>query len=516
MLYARITLSIKQKQTTSDSRVVLYRGDYNVDIEFILKTRDYILDDVKYAQVILSRPFADSIFSDVFKVSDGKVTVRITGDMIDDMDELESYAAQIRLYDGELETKVTLPPCYDILEVRKPMAVESYDEQVAMVNYANTNYSMITREVFEAGETFTDGYYNKTNWKDRDLITDGRLNKIEDALYIISEKNIDQDDDIKNHTHDLYLTEHQDISHLATKREVNDIFEDVVTDAELEDKGYVTNEEIEEKGYLTEHQDISHLATQKYVEDQIANLQPSDGGMTEGERAQLNKNTSDIEIIINAIDTPPTYTKPTFSMSANPTTIQHNKQTSVTISPSFKKNDAGDVVHYTLWKNNVTLYDEDVLTSYVDSVTVSHNTSVSYTATITYADGIVKNTVLGVPYPDTSIKSGDISSSTSIKAYALSYYGIIDKAEITDNDISSLSSRLATSKSYTYTVSLSEQRIIYMYPQSFGALTSIKDANNFDYINSYTRTTMTYDSVDYYIYILTDPVTISGFKQIFS
>ena len=55
-----------------------------------------------------------------------------------------------------------------------------------------------------------------------------------------------------------------------------------------------------------------------------------------------------------------------------------------------------------------------------------------------------------------------------------------------------------------------------MYPQSFGTLTSIKDANNFDYINSYTRSTLSYNGVDYYVYILTDPVTITGFKQIFN
>ena len=55
-----------------------------------------------------------------------------------------------------------------------------------------------------------------------------------------------------------------------------------------------------------------------------------------------------------------------------------------------------------------------------------------------------------------------------------------------------------------------------MYPQSFGALTSIKDSNNFEYINSYTRSEMVYNEVDYYVYILTDPVTITGFKQIFN
>ena len=55
-----------------------------------------------------------------------------------------------------------------------------------------------------------------------------------------------------------------------------------------------------------------------------------------------------------------------------------------------------------------------------------------------------------------------------------------------------------------------------MYPSYLGVLTSIKDSNNFDYINSYTLTKMTYNDVEYNIYILTDPVTITGFKQIFN
>ena len=34
MLYAKVVLWVKQDETLSDSKVVLYRGDKNVDIEF--------------------------------------------------------------------------------------------------------------------------------------------------------------------------------------------------------------------------------------------------------------------------------------------------------------------------------------------------------------------------------------------------------------------------------------------------------------------------------------------------
>ena len=425
MLYARVVLWVKKDEVISDSKVILYRGDKNVDIEFTLKSVDYVLAESAFAQLILTRPYATSVFSEIFKIGNNKVIVRITGDMIDELNEKESYAIQIRLFDSERVARVTLPPCYDVICVREPIAVEQTDGDEALVNLAKVNYALTGRNSEQIGDVFTDGVYNKTIWYDGDLITDGRLNKVEDALHFISRTDIEQ-------------------------------------------------------------------------------------------REQLEKNTSDISTILDIVDTPPTYIKPTLSISLNTGTLEHNKATSVTITPNFKQNDAGSVSKYVLYKNGTEIFNNTTVSAYTDSATINHNGSISYSATATYGDGPIKNTLLGIPYPNTSIKAGSVSASGIIRAYALSYYGIINSSTITENDISTLSSRLATSKSFTYTVNLAEQRIVYMYPQSFGTLTSIKDTNNFDYINSYTKTTLSYDSVDYYVYILTDPVTITGFKQIFN
>lgn len=425
MLYARVVLWVKKDEVISDSKVILYRGDKNVDIEFTLKSVDYVLTESAFAQLILTRPYATSVFSEIFKIGDNKVIVRITGDMIDELNEKESYAIQIRLFDSERVARVTLPPCYDVICVREPIAVEQTDGDEALVNLAKVNYALTGRNSEQIGDVFTDGVYNKTIWYDGDLITDGRLNKVEDALHFISRTDIEQ-------------------------------------------------------------------------------------------REQLEKNTSDISTILDIVDTPPTYIKPTLSISLNTGTLEHNKATSVTITPNFKQNDAGSVSKYVLYKNGTEIFNNTTVSAYTDSATINHNGSISYSATATYGDGPIKNTLLGIPYPNTSIKAGSVSASGIIRAYALSYYGIINSSTITENDISSLSSRLSSSKSYTYTVNLAEQRIVYMYPQSFGTLMSIKDANNFDYINSYTRTTLSYNGVDYYVYILTDPVTITGFKQIFN
>ena len=131
---------------------------------------------------------------------------------------------------------------------------------------------------------------------------------------------------IESHTHDEYLTEHQDISHLATKAEIPSIeglatetyVQEQIANAELGGEevdlsGYVTEQELEQKGYLTEHQDISHLATKEeipsieglatetYVQEQIANASlGGEGGSVDtsnfATKAELNTKFDDVSV----------------------------------------------------------------------------------------------------------------------------------------------------------------------------------------------------------------------------
>ena len=226
------------------------------------------------------------------------------------------------------------------------------------------------------------------------------------------------------------------------------------------------------------------------------------------------KNREDINKILEAVDTPPTFTKPTLSLSLNKTTIEHNVATSITITPRFNQNDGGAIERYTLMKGTTSLVDSPTTQAYTDSITLSHNSSVTYTATVYYGDGESKQSTFGVVYD--GLSAGNISANNTVRAYAPSYYGVIDNDTITETDIPNLISVLNTSKSMTTTYKMINQRSVYMYPKNFGALINIRDINNFDYINSYTRSEITYNDVDYYIYILTDPVEIDEFKQTFN
>lgn len=246
-------------------------------------------------------------------------------------------------------------------------------------------------------------------------------------------------------------------------------------------------------------------------------IAPGSFTLTSRMEALEAKHAEDIQKILGMIEQAPTYTMPTLSLSISPSRLIHQEVTTVTVTPKYTQNDGGAVVSYVLKSGNDILLESDKIEPFTHSVVSNNNTLFTYTAVVTYEDGPIKNTNAGNPYPETSIKAGSLIKDSTIKCYAHSYYGAIDTEEITENDIPNFSKVLLTSKGSTQTFTLKEgQRSVYMYPANFGDLSSIKDANNFDYIDSYNLTKFVFNEVIYNVYTLKDPVQIDGFKQIFN
>ena len=108
-----------------------------------------------------------------------------------------------------------------------------------------------------------------------------------------------------------------------------------------------------------------------------------------------------------------------------------------------------------------------------------------------------------------------------------SYTCVTALATITDADATTLANTatkvIKTTKGYTWNnINVNDERFCYMYPQSQGALASIVDGNGFSQMDSYTRfsvnvTDPTTSNVEpYYVYLLTDPTTGTGFKQVYA
>lgn len=110
----------------------------------------------------------------------------------------------------------------------------------------------------------------------------------------------------------------------------------------------------------------------------------------------------------------------------------------------------------------------------------------------------------------------DYTATYTIRKVHPCYYGILADGDPIPTSTTGLTKALNPSKGYTWSgINMVNSRTCYMYPKDFGKLTTIKDANNFEYINSYTLTERAINGVSYYIYTLTDPVTITNFKQSF-
>lgn len=242
-----------------------------------------------------------------------------------------------------------------------------------------------------------------------------------------------------------------------------------------------------------------NLATEEYVNNTVAGL------------------SNRIDILTELVDVPPVYTKPSLSLSLSTTITKHNEETTVVITPNYTQNDAGEITEFILKKDGVELVSSSsFIQRYTDTITLKHGESAVYSATVSYADGPIKNTTLGFPYPSTSIKAGIVEGSNVVKAYGDTIVGVVDTNESGEDSITIVNTFLNPKKEYTNIFSLVDQRIVYMYPSSYGELKSIKDANNFEYINSYSKSVSIYDEIEYFIYILIDPVTITEFKQVFS
>lgn len=160
---------------------------------------------------------------------------------------------------------------------------------------------------------------------------------------------------------------------------------------------------------------------------------------------------------------------------------------------------------------SVSFYDGSTL---LDTQTYADGTN-TYTYTM---DAVTTNTtVKGVlNYKKSDNTDATVEKTASYTFVMASYYGAVATAPTTAGEITALTKSVKNTKAQTATFNLSDQRSCYAYPASFGNLTSIKDANNFEYISSYTKTTVAIDGTDYNVYTLTDAVTASNFKQVYT
>ncbi len=185
MIYIERVVTVNKGSSSIDEQIILFKGDKNVEILFHIKNNPFKAKrpdglTATYGQLVINRE-ANPIFSEITQISNNRVLFVVTGDMIDEIVECGYYDFQIRLFNEDKTSRVTLPPVEDGILIEKPICEEEG------VNASTVNYSRAaTGEVLDVFDE--EGNYNKTIWANGDLITDSKLNKIEDALdYLVED-----------------------------------------------------------------------------------------------------------------------------------------------------------------------------------------------------------------------------------------------------------------------------------------------------------------------------------------
>ena len=223
MIHTNRIVTVGEQECIIDRPIVLYRGDREVEIEFTLVGNEFTFSDegnviksvnASHGQLVLNTPSGEHMFSELAECHEGKVVFVVTKEMIDEFIEMGFYSFQIRLYDSaEMKSRVTIPPVMNGFDIRNPIAAE---DETNVVDQGIVDYARIFKDQSnEELPTFTwDGEYVKTEWAHHDVITENKMNKIEDALYSINANIKESDvvmlnalDNVKKDA-DKYVKEH--------------------------------------------------------------------------------------------------------------------------------------------------------------------------------------------------------------------------------------------------------------------------------------------------------------------
>lgn len=223
MIHANRIVTVGEQECIIDRPIVLYRGDREVEIEFTLVGNEFMFSEegnviktvnASHGQLVLNTPSGEHMFSELAECHEGKVVFVVTKEMIDEFIEMGFYSFQIRLYDSaEMKSRVTIPPVMNGFDIRNPIAAE---DETNVVDQGIVDYARIFKDQSNEELPTFDwmGNYNKTEWAHHDLITENKMNKIEDALYSIN-ANIKESDVVMLNTldkvkkdADKYVKEH--------------------------------------------------------------------------------------------------------------------------------------------------------------------------------------------------------------------------------------------------------------------------------------------------------------------
>ena len=190
------TITINNDKATLDKPIYFYVGDGTITCLFTIKeigktarfgkvNNDTNIiqenDSLDYGEARIYKPNKDHADTARAQIIGDKLKIDFEFDNIDEDSEAGVHKLQIHLYDSATgdRNRLTIPPI-DI-NVLMPIGIES-----SLIDEAIVGYSLLDAQAEDVPAFDEEGNYNKTVWQKGDIITQDKLNKIEDALYEIN------------------------------------------------------------------------------------------------------------------------------------------------------------------------------------------------------------------------------------------------------------------------------------------------------------------------------------------
>lgn len=322
MIYIERKIIIKNNEAAIEEPIILYKGDMNIELQFIIENNPFKYKpgmDATYGQLIIKRPNSEPIFSEPAKMPSSKVLFAITGDMIDELEELGDYDFQIRLLNTDQTSRGTLPPVTAGITIKKPLC----EEAAVNATYVNDRNAYVMRANNVSTFALTDsdalfdedGSYNRTNWYGGDIITDTRLNKIEEALYEIND-DIPTDyateefvQDIDRNTRDYIIDNYATMLYVNNGIYKAETYTDNAVDnaiQRLDINRYATQDfvtsSIDTNNRYIENVILDDYATEEYVDEAIRNVEGGNVDLTGyATEAYVDQVLGDIDSILGGI-----------------------------------------------------------------------------------------------------------------------------------------------------------------------------------------------------------------------
>ena len=239
-------------------------------------------------------------------------------------------------------------------------------------------------------------------------------------------------------------------------------------------------------------------------EDETFTVELGEGGTLGGYKTgdSISADTS-IETIIKKLlmkQVPPTYTQPSISITNNGGSASGNYEIGTEVTPNvratFTQNDAGALTNIQFKKgaSNVGEAQTSSPATYTEAA-FTLETTTSFSATATYAEGAIKDDNLGEPYEEGHIAAGSKTSGNfTFTPYRQGYF--VGSTENKDAIDSAVIRGLATKKNGAYssgtvkfTVPVGAQRVIIACPGTNSGVTKVinESALNADVTSTFVK-----------------------------